>query len=124
MYLMIALQFPCGVFKKQKWMDDYSAKDMHCGDLSASQLKENFHLLDVSTRGNPYTLTKITPFLQPHSMFHGTRGEGEKITRQQCINIIFDEFRHLFRPFSTYGPHRNLIKNDYPYAILQWQSLS
>ncbi len=30
---MIAPEFPCIIFKTQKWMDDYSASDMRCGDL-------------------------------------------------------------------------------------------
>ena len=107
---MAALQFPCTIFTTQNRMDDYSAKDMRCGDLSESQLKTHFHLLDVSTRTNPYTLTKITPFTQPQSMFHGSHGEGEKITRQQCASILFDEFRDLSRLFSIYGPYRHLIE--------------
>jgi len=107
---MPALQFPCTIFKTRKWMDDYHASDMLCGDLSESQLKEHFHLVDVSTRANPYTLTKITPFSQPQSMFHGSRGEGEKITRQQCAAILFDEFRDLSRTFAIYSPYQPLIK--------------
>lgn len=107
---MTALQFPCTIFQTQNRMDDYSAKDMRCGDLSESQLKTHFHLLDVSTRANPYTLTRITPFNQPQSMFYGSRREGEKITRQQCTNILFDEFRDLSRLFSIYGPYQHLIE--------------
>jgi len=105
-----ALQFPCTIFATQKRMDDYSASDMLCGDLSESQLKTQFHLVDVSTRANPYSLTKITPFSQPQSMFYGSRGEGEKISRQQCAEILFDEFRHLSHSFSLYGPYKYLIK--------------
>jgi len=107
---MAALQFPCTIFTTQNWMDDYYAKDMRCGDLSESQLKANFHLLDISTRANPYTLAKITPFTQPQSMFYGARGEGEKITRQQCAALLFDEFRELSRLFSVYGPYKHLIE--------------
>ncbi|MFC0138900.1 YPO3983 family protein [Erwinia mallotivora] len=107
---MTALQFPCTLFKTQNRMDDYGAKDMHCGDLSEAQLKTHYGLVDVSTRANPYTLTKITPFNQPQSMFYGSRGEGEKITRQQCAAILFDEFRQLSRLFSVYGPYRHLIE--------------
>ncbi|MBS1203189.1 MAG: Protein of uncharacterized function [Proteobacteria bacterium] len=107
---MPALRFPCTIFKTRKWMDDYHASDMRCGDLSESQLKEHFHLVDVSTRANPYTLTKITPFSQPQSMFHGSRGEGEKITRQQCAAILFEEFRDLSRTFAIYSPYQPLIK--------------
>lgn len=107
---MPALQFPCTIFKTQKWMDDYRASDMRCGDLSESQLKTQFHLIDVSNRANPYTLAKITPFRQPQSRFHGSRGTGEKITRQQCAAILFDEFRDLSRAFAIYGPYKSLIK--------------
>lgn len=106
---MAALQLPCTIFKTQKWMDDYNASDMRCGDLTEAQLKSHFQMLDISTRANPYTLTKITPFSQPQSMFHGSRGEGEKITRQQCANILFDEFRDLSRAFAIYSPYRPLI---------------
>ncbi|MBT0727453.1 DUF3289 family protein [Rosenbergiella australiborealis] len=60
----------------------YSASDMRCGDLTEAQLKSHYRLVDISTSANPYTLTKITPFNQPQSMFYGSRGEGEKITRQ------------------------------------------
>ena len=107
---MAALQFPCTLFETQKRMNDYSARDMRYGDLSESQLKANFHLTNVSARGNPYSLTKITPFSRPQSMFHGSHAEGEKITRQQCTQILFDEFRDLSRAFSVYGPYRHLIE--------------
>ncbi|AXF76662.1 DUF3289 family protein [Erwinia tracheiphila] len=107
---MTALQLPCIIFKTQKWMDDYGASDMRGGDLTKAQLKSQYRLVDVSTRANPYTLTKITPFTQPQSMFYGSRGEGEKITRQQCAAILFDEFRNLSRLFSVYGPYKHLIE--------------
>ncbi|MFZ4831718.1 YPO3983 family protein [Rouxiella sp. Mn2063] len=106
---MSALKFPCSIFKTQRWMDDYSADDMHCGDLSETQLKAEFSLIDVSSSVNPYTLTKITPFTQPQSMFYGSRQEGEKITREKCAKILFDEFRYLSQLFSIYGPYSDLI---------------
>lgn len=106
---MSALQFPCTVFKTQKWMDDHNADDMRCGDLSESQLRTHFNLDDVSTKVNPYTLTKITPFNQPQSMFYGMHGEGEKVTRQECVQILFNEFRHLSQVFAVYGPYKHLI---------------
>ncbi|EXU73992.1 YPO3983 family protein [Erwinia mallotivora] len=36
--------------------------------------------------------------------------EGTKITRQQCVAILFDEFRQLSRLFSVFGPYRHLIE--------------
>lgn len=107
---MPALQFPCTIFKTQKKMDDYTASDMQCGDLSDIVLKARFHLLDVSTRVNPYTLTTISPFAQPHLMFPGYLKEGEKLTQRECAEILFDEFRHLSRPFACHPPYNVLIK--------------
>ncbi|WP_241622386.1 DUF3289 family protein [Rosenbergiella australiborealis] len=107
---MAALQFPYTLFQTRNRMDDYGAKDMRCGDLTEAQLTSHYGLVDVSTRANPYTFTKITPFNQPQSMFYGSRGEGEKITRQQCVAMLFDEFRDLSRLFSVYGPYRHLIE--------------
>ncbi|NIG79471.1 DUF3289 family protein [Klebsiella sp. Ap-873] len=107
---MPALQFPCTIFKTQKKMDDYTASDMQCGDLSDIVLKARFHLLDVSTRVNPYTLTTISPFAQPHLMFPGYLKEGEKLTQRECAEILFDEFRHLSRPFALHPPYNVLIK--------------
>ncbi len=108
--MVTALQFPTTIFQTQNRMDDYSAKDMRCGDLTEAQLKSHYHLVDVSTRANPYTLAKITPFNQPQSMFYGSRGEGKKITSQECARILFDEFRDLSHQFSIYGPYKHLIE--------------
>lgn len=38
------------------------------------------------------------------------RPAGEKMTHQQCIAILFDEFRQLSREFALYGPYRHLIE--------------
>ena len=50
---MTALRFPCTIFKTQNRMDDYSAEDMRYGDLTEPQLKNDYHLIDVSTRVDP-----------------------------------------------------------------------
>ena len=55
---MSALSFPCTIFITKNRMDDFGAKDMHCGDLSAEQLKRDFQLSDVSNKVDPYTLTR------------------------------------------------------------------
>ena len=108
---MAALKFPCTVFKTQKWMDDYSASDMRCGDLTEAQLKSQYRLDYISDRVDPYTLTRRSSMDRPQSMFCcNLRGEGEKITRQQCVKMLFDEFRQLSRKFSLYGPYSHLIE--------------
>lgn len=106
---MTGLQFPCTIFKTQKWMDDYGARDMRYGDLTEAQLIKHYHLENVSTRVNPYTLTKVIPFSQSQLMPYGYRGDTAKMTTQQCARILFDEFRHLSRMFALFSPYRHLI---------------
>ena len=43
-------------------------------------------------------------------MFYGMRGEGRKITQQECASILFDEMRHLSQSFAIWGPYRHLIE--------------
>ncbi|WP_191939449.1 YPO3983 family protein [Pantoea agglomerans] len=108
---MTALQLPCTLFKTQKWMDDYSASDMQCGDLTEAELKFQYGLGYISDRVDPYSLTRRSSMDRPQSMFCcNLRGQGEKITRQQCAAILFDEFRSLSRQFSLYGPYSHLIE--------------
>jgi len=106
---MVALPFPCTLFTTQNRMDDHHAKDMQCGDLTAEQLKTRFRLAHVSGRVNPFTLTKFTTSNRPPSMYSSSHGASEKISRQECARILFDEFRDLSRTFSVYGPYRHLI---------------
>ncbi|WON75839.1 YPO3983 family protein [Serratia sp. UGAL515B_01] len=107
-----ALRFPCTVFRTQKRMDDYGADDMRCGDLSETQLKNDFKLNDVSSKVSPYTLT-LAKQLKPRSYGYGFEADtdlkSKKITRQECANILFDEFRSLSKQVSFYGPYQKLI---------------
>ncbi|MGF9659394.1 YPO3983 family protein [Pantoea agglomerans] len=108
---MVALQFPCTLFKTQKWMDDYSASDMQCADLTEAALKSHYGLGYISDRVDPYTLTRRSSMDRPQSMFCcNLRGQGEKISHQQCASMLFDEFRLLSRQFSLYGPYSHLIE--------------
>ncbi|GAA0518641.1 DUF3289 family protein [Tatumella terrea] len=106
-----ALQLPCTLFRTQKRMDDYSASDMRCGELTETQLRTYYGLEYISDQVDPWTLTRRFSMDRPQSMFccH-LRGQGKKITRQQCAAILFDEFRFLSRQFSFYGPYRHLIE--------------
>ncbi len=109
--MMNALQLPCTLFRTQKRMDDYSASDMRCGELTEIQLRTYYGLEYISDQVDPWTLTWRSSMDRPQSMFccH-LRGQGKKITRQQCTAILFDEFRFLSRQFSFYGPYRHLIE--------------
>ncbi|WP_414148907.1 YPO3983 family protein [Erwinia sp. BNK-24-b] len=108
---MIALQFPCTIFKTQKLMDDYSANDMRYGDLTEAQLKSQYRLDYISDQVDPWTLTRRSSMDRPQSMFCcNLRGQGKKITRQQCAAMLFDEFRLLSHKFSLHGPYSHLIE--------------
>ena len=107
---MVAHVFPALIFKTQKTMDDYGAPDMRYGDLSERYLKSNLHMLDISSRINPYTLQEISPLNHSLSMHYGSRREGRHVTLQECAAILFDEFRFLSGTFSIYGNYQHLIK--------------
>ncbi|QHM76732.1 hypothetical protein C7M52_02715 [Mixta theicola] len=107
---MEALTFPCTIFTTQRKMDDTMAKDMYCGDLTASQLQKYYYLTDVSEKVDPYTCTKLTPFNLPQSRFYNMRGGGkETCSPLECARLMFDEMRSLSWPFSMYSPYRQLI---------------
>ncbi|MEE3664393.1 YPO3983 family protein [Brenneria sp. g21c3] len=106
---MPSLNFPCLVFTTRKWMDDYGANDMRYGDLTESQLKTYFNLSDVSVSVDPYTMTKIPQYIKPTFGIAGPRKLGDKMTKQECARILFDEFRRLRWPFAVYSPYRHLI---------------
>ncbi|WP_455814222.1 YPO3983 family protein [Pseudomonas graminis] len=106
---MTTLRLPCTLFETQKRMDENNAPDMQCGDLTQEQLKTRFRFAHISKRVNPYTLTKYTTSNRPPSMYSSLHGASEKISRQECVRILFDEFRELSRTFSVYGPYKHLI---------------
>jgi len=84
---------------------------MRCGDLTETQLRTYYGLEYISDQVDPWTLTRRSSMDRPQSMFCcNLRGQGKKITRQQCAAILFDEFRFLSRQFSFYGPYRHLIE--------------
>ncbi|PLR32567.1 hypothetical protein CYR55_18445 [Chimaeribacter californicus] len=82
------LPLPALIFETQKKMDDYTASDMKHGDLTAAQLREQYHLTDISSRCNPYQMAD----------------------RQASARILFDEFRHLSDLYSFQGPYQGLMR--------------
>lgn len=107
---MTRISLPLRIYSSRKQRDDYSASDMRCGDLTHHQLVRDYHLSQVSGRVDPYTLSRISAFNQPQSMFHGSHRQGKSVNRQQCVEILFDEFRHLSAAFACYGPYKFVIE--------------
>lgn len=58
------INLPCLLFKSAKPLNDYLAGDMRYGDLSETQLKEQFNLKRISARIDPYTQKRHN--LNPH----------------------------------------------------------
>lgn len=107
---MSRLYLPTLLFRTQKWIDDYSANDMRCGELSEAQLRKSFMLNYVSDAVDPYTLTRRSAFDRPQSIFCcNNRTISDKISVEQCAEILFYEFRQCAHAFSLYGPYRHLI---------------
>ena len=106
---MTALQLPCTIFQTRHRMNDYGARDMRCGDLSAQQLQHQYHLANVSAKVDPYRLKKRLPFTPSQYQFGNHYHSEEDISLQQCARILFDEFRSEARLFSFCGPYRKVI---------------
>ena len=106
---MSALSFPCTIFTTKNRMDDFGANDMCCGDLSAEQLKRDFGLAIVSDRVDPWTLARKKHQQVPTYPASSSAWKAESISKQECINILFDEFRECAKLFSFYGPYRDNI---------------
>ena len=106
---MTALQLPCTIFQTRHRMNDYGARDMRCGDLSAQQLQHQYHLANVSAKVDPYRLKKRLPFTPSQYQFGDFYHQEDTIPLQECSKILFDEFRSKAHFFSFYGPYRELI---------------
>ena len=106
---MSAVIFPKIIFKTRRWMDDYSFDDMRYGDLTESQLRNDFRLTDISAHVDPWRLTTFRASPQRQSLFYSPSVIQEKITPARCASLLFDEFRQLARMFSFYGPYQHVI---------------
>ncbi|WNN47725.1 YPO3983 family protein [Siccibacter colletis] len=106
---MSAVIFPKIIFKTRRWMDDYSSDDMRYGDLSESQLRNDFRLTDISAHVDPWRLTAFRASPQRQSLLYSPSVIQEKITPARCASLLFDEFRQLARMFSFYGPYQHVI---------------
>ncbi|ELP25196.1 hypothetical protein F385_1784 [Pantoea agglomerans 299R] len=93
---MGALQFPCTIFTTRKKMDDYSADDMRCGDLTEAQLKSQYRLDYISDRVDPWTLTLRSSLDRPQSLFCcNLRSQGRTIPASsvlKCYLMNFDRY--------------------------------
>ena len=103
---------PINLFTTRRRFNDFNSDDMHFGDISESRLKNEFGLVNISNRVDPYSLTRLTTFDNPQSMFAGNYASirrGEKISIHQCAQLLFEEMQVISLPYSFIGPYRHLI---------------
>lgn len=61
---MAGIQLPCTLFETQKWMDDYRAADMRCGDVSDVPWQgHQFRFFRIWFVLQRYEKTAIRPFM-------------------------------------------------------------
>ncbi|UWS31378.1 DUF3289 family protein [Erwinia pyrifoliae] len=104
--------FPLTIFTTQRRFNDFSTDDMRYGDIPEDRLRREFGLNNISNVVDPYTLTRLTTFDNPQSRFAGAYGSihrGDKLSVQQCAQLLFEEMQVTSLPFSFIGPHRYLI---------------
>lgn len=104
--------FPLTIFTTQRRFNDFSTDDMRYGDIPEDRLRREFGLNNISNVVDPYTLTRLTAFDNPQSRFAGAYGgihRGDKLSVQQCAQLLFEEMQVTSLPFSFIGPHRYLI---------------
>lgn len=119
------LQLPCLIFKTGNQMEDHLADDMRYGDLTESQLKQQFGLNNVSNFVDPYTLKRKKLETRSESVNYLFSNE-ESLSVEECSQALFNEMlslsNSLVSPFSFYsGLIREMInhmhyKNGGPYC--------
>ena len=97
-----ALRLPFIVFQTQNRMEDYSADDMHCGDLSELQLRKRFRLEKVSGMYDPWRAERTDLPISNYAVIR------HKMPHSEVAAKLFNEFRRDSLPFSFLG-HRGLF---------------
>lgn len=105
----LSRQLPCVLFTTVRRFDDFSAEDMQYGDMDEQQLLE-LGLKDISLKVDPYRLVRYDfPRLAGFPDEFNRNPKGRKITRGECIDIMFDEMKALSHDFSLFGEYNDII---------------
>ncbi|MGY0341324.1 DUF3289 family protein [Xylella fastidiosa] len=94
-----SLDFPFVAFRSELQMNDYSAPDMKCGDLTKEQLIHDFGLSFVSFHVNPFNNEE--GFI---------KGKSKIISDEEVVIILFNEFRFWARVLS-FGRYSSLMQS-------------
>ncbi|QGY30868.1 DUF3289 family protein [Pantoea cypripedii] len=108
---MAMATFPLNIYATRNIFNDYGADDMRYGDMTEQRLKNEFHLIQISNRVDPYSMTRLSTFNNPQSRFAGVYNHrpGPKLSPQECARLLFEEMQVTSLPFAFVGPQRTLI---------------
>lgn len=109
---MIKLTFPQTLYTTEHQFNDYGTDDMRYGDITATRLKKEFRLTNISNVVDPWTMTRLTAFDNPQARFFGAYGNNQRSTRlsaQECARLLFEEMQVTSLPFACVGPWKYLI---------------
>ncbi|ECF6053226.1 DUF3289 family protein [Salmonella enterica subsp. salamae] len=104
-----SIHLPYTLFETISRFNDNDADDMQYGDMGEPELK-SLGLTDISAYVDPYNLIRYT-YPQPGSVYNEfkTPSPGEKISYNECIDILFSEMKELSKQFSFYGEYKTII---------------
>ena len=108
---MAMATFPLNIYATRNIFNDYGADDMRYGDMTEQRLKNEFNLIQISNRVDPYSMTRLSTFNNPQSRFAGVYGHrsGPELSPQECARLLFEEMQVTSLPFAFIGPQRTLI---------------
>ncbi len=109
---MIKLTFPQTLYTTEHQFNDYGTDDMRYGDITATRLKKEFRLTNISNVVDPWTMARLTAFDNPQARFFGAYGNNRRSTRlsaQECARLLFEEMQVTSLPFACVGPWKYLI---------------
>ncbi|KFC07488.1 uncharacterized DUF3289 family protein [Trabulsiella guamensis ATCC 49490] len=104
-----SMYLPRTLFETVARFDDTTADDMQCGDMSDQDLF-SLGLSDISAKVDPYRLIHYDfPMTYQMDSIYNTSVSGRKISRDECIDILFTEMKDLVQMFSFWGAYKALI---------------
>lgn len=108
--LYLSMGLPCEVFSTFHRFENYYIDDMQYGDMDDWDFQQ-LGLVDISARVDPFRCLQFDPMssFNVHTLnFARQKRQGRPISRQQCVDIMFDEMKELSTQFAS-GQYAPLI---------------
>ncbi|MDA3132114.1 DUF3289 family protein [Atlantibacter subterranea] len=100
--MALFMQLPCQIFQTNRPFNDKSADDMRCGDLNDDDFIR-MGITDISGRVNPFKLIRYdlsNAYQSFDAGFNSQIPSGWSISKDECIEILFDEMKELSTLFA------------------------